>query len=525
MNIIEFIEHPDFLADQSLSTAQKMALKSVYGLRLSSEELKAFKDTTGLQVYPGIEQEEASYILGRRAGKSDKLASNIALYEACARSHKLSTGQKGVVMIVAPETKRQAGIVFDLIRDKLEASPVLCKMIEGITKTCITLNNGTEVQIYPCSIGKVRGESLICFIGDECAHWKVKGVDVDIDVLDSVRPGLDFPHSKMIKISTPWMMKGEIFQDYKQYWGKPESDVLVFRGSTKLFRPQYSDRKLARAKKRSPVAYRTEYLAFFREDLSTMFDPFIVDKAINYDRPLELPYTEGVSYVCFVDVAGGGGSDAYALAIAHLEAEKVIIDVVRSRPPKFNPDAVTAQYCELLKAYKIREVQGDKYSGDWASNCFQKHGIYFQKSEKTKSELYLEGESVFNTDRLSLPNREKLIVEFKNLIRKTRSGGRDAVDVSGSEHDDEANCVVGCSMLLVTGDYRLDESKGLSESAESEKQKMDKAASDWLLNKSPKKKKKDTPDELDMEKLEAEMLEDLDAKGDKKKKIVARISK
>jgi len=419
------------------------------------------------------------------------------------------------VMIVAPETKRQAGIVFDLIRDKLEASPVLCKMIRNITQTHISLDNGVEIQIYPCSIGKVRGESLICFIGDECAHWKVKGVDVDIDVLDSARPGLDFEHSKMIKISTPWMMRGEIFQDYKQYYGKPNSDVLVFRGGTKLFRPQYSDRKLERAKKRSPIAYRTEHLAFFRKDLSTMFDPFVVDKAVGHDRPLELPAVDGVSYVCFVDVAGGGGADSYALAIAHLETNKIIIDCVRSRPPKFNPEEVTAQYSRLLAGYGVREVQGDKYAGDWALNAFQKHGIYFQKSEKTKSELYLEAETVFNTDRLSLPNREKLIIEFKNLIRKARSGGRDSVDVTGSEHDDESNCVVGCLHLLLQATFTLDESQGLSEDAEGEKQKMDKDAVTWLLGKSSKKKQGDP---LDMEKLEAEIFEDLDGKKKEKKK-------
>ena len=250
MNIMQFIEDKNFLNDQTLSIAQRTALKAVYGLSLTGEEYKIFIKITGLKDYPlGREWEEASFILGRRSGKSDKIASNIALYEACVREHKLNVGQVGVVMVVASEKKRQAKIVYKYIQDKLKRSPILRKMIDNITLECISLTNGVEIQVYPCSIGRVRGVSLIAFIGDECAHWKVEGKDVDVDVLDSARPGLDFDYSKMIKISTPYMMKGEIWQDYKQFYGKPNDDVLVFQGDTKLFNPTYSDSKLKRLKK------------------------------------------------------------------------------------------------------------------------------------------------------------------------------------------------------------------------------------------------------------------------------------
>ncbi|HUU53037.1 MAG TPA: hypothetical protein VMW44_00180 [Candidatus Bathyarchaeia archaeon] len=459
MNIIEFIEDKQIINDQSLSVAQKMALKAIYGLPLTREELKVFKQTTGLSKYSlGYEWEEVTFIWPRRTGKSDKMASNIALYEACVRKHKLSVGQIGVVMVVAPEIKRQAKIVYRYIKAKLEASPILRKMIKGkITQNCITLNNGVEIQIYPCSIGKVRGESLISFIADEVAHWKVEGVDIDQDVLDSARPGLDFEYSKMIKISTPWMMKGEIYQDFKQYYGKENDDVLVFQGDTETIFPAYAEKnkkKLERQKKRNPLMYETERLARFRSDLSAMYDPFIIDKAINYDRPLELPYRESVEYMCFVDVAGGGGKDSFAIAIGHLEDERIVIDVVRSRPPKFNPDEVTAQYCELLKQYGISEVIGDKFSGDYGSNSFAKHDIGYEKSKKTKSELYLEAESPFNVERVDIPNRERAIIQLKNLIRKTRSGGKDIVDTDSGQPEDEANVMAGIIYILSAEVYQ-----------------------------------------------------------------------
>jgi len=449
MNIIEFIENPNLINDQSLSPAQKMALKAVYGLELTPEELKIFRQTTGLKRYiSGKEWNEATFILGRRSGKTDKIASNIALYEACAREHRLSVGQIGVVMIVASEKKRQAKICHNYCLGKLEKSKVLRKMIKNVTAEEILLTNNVAIQVYPCSVARVRGHSLISFIGDECAHWKVEGKDVDQDVLDSARPALDFEYSKMIKISTPYMMKGEIYQDYKQYYGKPNLDVLVFQGDTRLFNPTYSRRKLERLKKRKPLTYETEHLARFRSDLSSMYDPLMIDKAINYDRPLELPPREGIKYQSFVDCAGGGGRDHYAIAIGHLEGEKVIIDVVRSRSPKFNPDAVTAQYCELLKQYGIKKVYGDKFSGDWSLNSYAKHGIEYIRSEKTKSELYLEAESPFNTEIVDLPDKELAITQLKNLIRKTRSGGKDSVDTDSGQPEDEANVIAGVIYLL-----------------------------------------------------------------------------
>jgi len=453
MNIIQFIEDKRFLNDKTLSLAQRTALTAVYGLPLTDEELQVFKEITGLTRYPvGCEWEEASFILGRRSGKSDKIASNIALYEACARKHKLSVGQVGVVMVVASEKKRQAKIVFQYIEYKLRRSPVLRKMIDNITQECISLTNGVEIQVYPCSIGRVRGVSLICFIADEVAFWKHEGKDVDSEILDSVRPGLDFDYSKCIKISTPYMMRGEIYQDYKQFYGKPNDDVIVFQGSTKLFNPTYSEKKLKKLKKRKPLTYRTEHEALFRTDLSAMYEPAMIDRAMNPDRPLELPVLPDVEYKCFIDVAGGGGRDSFAYAIGHKEKERIIVDLIRSRPPKFNPDEVTAQCCDLIKTYGISRVYGDKFSGDWASNSFNKNDIEYERSEKTKSELYLEAESPFNTERVDIPNKELAINQLKNLIRKARSGGKDSVDTDSGQPEDEANVIAGVIYLLSKGE-------------------------------------------------------------------------
>jgi hypothetical protein len=448
MNIIEFVE--GIIGDKSLSCAQKIGLKAVYGLPLTKEELAIFKQTTGLSRYVPREWSEVTFILARRSGKSDKLASNIALYEACAREHRLSIGETGIVMIVSSELKRQSRIVFDYCLGKLERSKVLRRMIKRTTRDEISLNNGVVIQTFPCNLARIRGQSLICFIADECAFWKSEGKSIDKEVLDAARPGLSFPKSKLIKISSPWMMRGEIWGDYQRYWGKPNDQALVFQGDIYTFRPDYSKKKLDAAKRRDPVAFEQEWLARFRTDLSGMYDPAVIDRAVNPDRPLELPFRSTKELgAAFVDVAGGGGRDSYAIAIGRLEGERVIIEVVRSRAPKFNPEEVTAQYCELLKSYHVYEVTGDKFSGDFASSLFQKAGINYQRAEKSKSELYIESEGAFNAGLVEIPNKEPLVSQLKGLVRKARSGGRDSVDTDGGAPEDEGNVVAGLIYVLI----------------------------------------------------------------------------
>ena len=68
MNIIDFIADKQMLNDKSLSLAQKMSLKAVYGLALTDAEMAVFRQTTGLDTYELREWGEATFILGRRSG-------------------------------------------------------------------------------------------------------------------------------------------------------------------------------------------------------------------------------------------------------------------------------------------------------------------------------------------------------------------------------------------------------------------------------------------------------------------------
>ena len=119
MDIIEAIRDPNILGD-TISPAQEAALRSLYGLPVEGALVELAEQCTGHSWTPGTEYREAALICGRRSGKSDKLAANVAIYEAFFRNHSLSPGETGVVLLMA-QNMRQANIVKGYIEGKIHA--------------------------------------------------------------------------------------------------------------------------------------------------------------------------------------------------------------------------------------------------------------------------------------------------------------------------------------------------------------------------------------------------------------------
>src|SRR4029077_1836412 len=113
---------------------------------------------------------------------------------------------------------------------------------------------------------------------------------------------------------------------------------------------------IAAQREADPVAARSEWDSEFRSDLSAFLDDAVIDRAVDYARPLELPYLDGLFYRAFVDASGGVGKDAYTIAIGHKEGEHYIVDLVRGTKGAFDPQAVTEEYAALCREYKIFTV-------------------------------------------------------------------------------------------------------------------------------------------------------------------------
>ncbi len=74
---------------------------------------------------------------------------------------------------------------------------------------------------------------------------------------------------------------------------------------------------------------------------------------------------------------------------------------------------------------------------------FKKHGIRYEHSDKTKSELYLELLALINSGRADLLDHPKTLNQFCGLERRTSRQGKDSVDHAPGAHDDLCNAVAG----------------------------------------------------------------------------------
>jgi len=202
---------------------------------------------------------------------------------------------------------------------------------------------------------------------------------------------------------------------------------------------------IARDLEADPEAAKTEWLAEFRSDLET-FLPGEAIEAVVVSGRFELPPQAGVSYTAFVDPSGGRG-DAAALAIAHIEGERVVLDLARRWPAPHNPQSVIREMAEVLRAYGVRRVTGDRYAGEWPRQEFMKHQIAYNPAPQVRSRLYLDLLPLVLSGRVELLDIRQLFSELRNLVRRPRSGGRDSVDHPPRGHDDLANAVAGAVTL------------------------------------------------------------------------------
>jgi hypothetical protein len=158
-----------------------------------------------------------------------------------------------------------------------------------------------------------------------------------------------------------------------------------------------------------------------------------------------------VSYCAFVDPSGGS-SDSYAMAVAHATEDggkggKIILDGIWEKRPPFSPAEATAEFAATLKGYNVNTVQGDHYGGLWPRESFAEHGIGYEPSPKTKSQLYAEFLVLLNSGKVSLPRHPRLLAQLIRLERRVSRGGKESIDHGIGGHDDLSNVAAGAVCL------------------------------------------------------------------------------
>jgi hypothetical protein len=175
-----------------------------------------------------------------------------------------------------------------------------------------------------------------------------------------------------------------------------------------------------------PAAAASEWDSEFRDDLSGLFDGAVIDRAVDHERPLELPPRESVAYKAYTDSSGGASSgDAYAFCIGHNERDKRVIDVVRGRTGPFNPRQVVEEYAALCRDYRVTAVVGDRYGKELNQQLWRDQAIEYAESKLWAWESFLEALVPFNQGLVYLPPSEQLISELKSLQRVANRTGRE----------------------------------------------------------------------------------------------------
>jgi len=424
--------------------AWRAFLAALFGLPLDAAALEIYRKHTGRTDAPAEAFSEAYVIAGRRAGKSI-ISALVATYLAVFKNYDemLAPGEIGTLMVVAAD-RRQARVIFNYISAFFEI-PLLARLVANRTKESLQLTNRVAIEIHTCSFKATRGYTLVGVVADEVAFWRADdSANPDAEVLNALRPGLATTGGLLLCISSPYSKRGALYAAFRDHYGKP-SDVLVWKASSREMNPSLSTAVVALAYARDAAAARAEYGGEFRDDVEGFLSLEVVEGRVVRDRR-EIPPVYGVSYVAFVDPSGGQ-SDSFTLAIAHLEKERVVLDLVRERVAPFSPELVVVEFVADLKRYRVSSVVGDRYGGEWPREQFGKRGVEYVCAEKTRSELYLEMLPLFMSGQVELLDNRRLVAQLVGLERRTARQGRDSVDHQPGGHDDVANAVAGALVL------------------------------------------------------------------------------
>ena len=465
--ILEAIDDQNLLGSRVTASASwkpwRAVLAAIFALGMDAEALALYHASTGRSEVPAA-CDTAWLCCGRRAGKSYALAL-VGVYLACFKDYRphLAHGERATVMIIATD-RRQSRVIFRYIRGLLRHSEMLSQMVQRETSDEFDLTNAVTIEVATASHRTIRGYSIAACLCDEIAFWPTETAAAsDEDILAAIRPAMaTIPGSKLICASSPYAKRGAMWAAYKRFFAQPDASVLVWQAASKVMNSTIPQSFLDRQFELDPVSAEAEYNAQFRSDIEAFIDRAAIEKVVAPGRRELAPMPNRFRHFGFVDPSGGG-QDSYCLAIAHLEGEAVVLDCLREVKPPLDPAVTTGELAAVARSYGLSAAAGDRYGGQWPAEVWRSHGIAYQFSEKSKSDLYGELLPLINAGKVELLDNQRLVNQLCALERRTtRGSGHPVIDhpVGPKYHDDVANVCAGvCATAtrtpagLATGSY------------------------------------------------------------------------
>lgn len=474
-----------------LALPQQVALKVLYGCALSGticdergwSELDYFAASQGHAEYDELgylisvtqqipytpkKYHEGWFICGRRAGKSDAVASTIVAYEAALGGHEsfVRSGQPAFCFQIAQDL-RMARYSLNFIRATLESTPLLRKQITQITADRIDLKNRLTVSVVPPTLKAVRGYANPVAVLDEVGVWyqDSDAANPDYEIWRAVKPAqAQFePNNLLVGISSPWNKAGLLFQ-YAEAGtdgvNAPEAerlrfkDCLVWQMPSPAMRSDLNARhkpRISRSyfegeQRQDPRAYEREFLAIFQDSISGFISSTLLRACIDVGV-VERPPAERNFYVAAIDPAFR--RDAFALVVAHAnEQGEVVIDVIRRWLPKtgtpINPSDVLKEMVPILKTYRIQIVTSDQYHADTLQQLALSHGFALESIPFTgvnKGSIYANLQMLVNQQRIHLLDHAEAYKELRSLERNLTRTGVIQISAPTGQHDDVASAI------------------------------------------------------------------------------------
>jgi len=461
-DIVTFIKDKKWL-DLPLSLYQETLLRTAYGLPLlSPEQHRIYHECTGRSgAYTPRNYNQVTVVAGARSGKGAMVAAPVACYEAAFGGHhlKLSPGERGTIPVVAQDA-RAARIVFDFIKTYLQRTPACAALIDDIRSTEIDLKNKMTISIFPCTVKSLRGYAIPSGVMDELGYWRQDGaVDSDTEIETSILRGMPRYQGKLVKISTPYMRSGVLYNDFKLGYGAEHPSLLVWKASTSNMNPTMTEEMLASLKQRmDPSRFAREFLAEFVEDLETFLPQHLIDAAIMTGQTMLAPQPDRFVYSGGID-ASGAGEDAFTASIVHDEIvdgdTHIVQDFLqgwrKSRGGTINLEGIVAEIAGTMHTHNIAAVYADHYAADWVVQSFARHGITIIHAPE-KSVAYLELYPLLAQGRLDLLDHPIQARELALLERRQKPGGKISIShpsAGGHKHDDHANALA-LAVLMAT---------------------------------------------------------------------------
>jgi hypothetical protein len=453
----------DALADKALLAnalpgaswdAWKVLLTAAAGEPLSAAERETFKRLTGRDREPGQMVEVMLTVAGRRSGKSKAMAVfAVWLATCCDWSDDLSLGELGRCLFLAP-VERQADVVDDYVRAVLDHVELLRSLVEDKTAHVVRLKRSVALEVQPASAKHSRGMTAIGIVLDECAFLPSNedAFNSDVDILTALRPSLSTTGAPLLLTSSPSTTTGICHSLWRKHYGAGgDAQCLVVQSDSLGLNPTLRKSVIDRAYEVDAAAAQAEWGGEFREPLSAFLDRATIMRCVEAGVSERAPLP-GVSYACFIDSAGGSGTDSFSACVGHksLDADRsvIVVDALYEVQPPFDPLAVVAALAGHLERWRITQVHGDCYSANFIVSAFAKHGIGYVQSKLDASGLYLAALPAFTSNTIALLDVPRAIEQLVALRRRIGQAGKESVQHMRGQHDDLANAICGLVHLL-----------------------------------------------------------------------------